>query len=158
MTALQFNADEIFTMAEKIEINGAKFYRNAAKKYFQQRELLEKLAAMEDNHFKRFSLLHKSISEREKESLSSDPDGQGAAMAQVWANGHVFDFSKDPSETVKKISAFSDVVKFAIKIEKESIVFYLGMKEMVPNAAGREQLDAIISEEMGHIRILNELV
>ena len=158
MTALQFNADEIFTMAEKIEQNGARFYRTAGKKFAAHASIFERLAGMEDNHYKRFSQMHKDISEREKESLTADPDDQGAALAEAWANGHVFDFSKDPSASLKALSGFADVIKFAISIEKESIVFYLGMKEMVPNFAGADQLDAIIKEEMSHIRILNDLL
>jgi rubrerythrin len=50
------------------------------------------------------------------------------------------------------------VLKAAILAEKDSIVFYLGMKEMVPEKFGKDKLDKIIKEEMGHIKILaNEL-
>jgi rubrerythrin len=158
MTALQFNADEIFTMAEKIEQNGARFYRNAGKKFVEYTDLFERLAGMEDAHFKRFSQMHKNISEREKEALVSDPDGQAASLAEAWADGHVFNFKKDPSDSLKGLSGFADVIKFAIGLEKDSIVFYLGMKEMVPRSAGKDQLDAIIKEEMSHIKILNDLL
>ncbi|MDD5676036.1 MAG: ferritin family protein [Chitinivibrionales bacterium] len=158
MPALQFNADEIFTMAEKIEKNGARFYRQAVALFPAHAELLEMLARMEDNHFVRFSEMHKAISEREKEALTSDPDDEVVALAQAWAGTHVFDFRKDPVAFLKGVTSFPDVVNFAIGIEKESIVFYLGMKEMVPAVSGKDQLDAIIKEEMSHIRILNDLL
>jgi rubrerythrin len=35
-------------------------------------------------------------------------------------------------------------------------VFYLGMKEAVPEQLGRKRLDEIIKEEMGHIRLLSK--
>ena len=40
--------------------------------------------------------------------------------------------------------------------ENDSIVFYLGMKDLVPEKAGKAKLDAIIREEMGHIRLLSK--
>jgi len=41
-------------------------------------------------------------------------------------------------------------------LEKDSIVFYQSMKAVVPQAAGRDKLDAIIREEIGHILDLTE--
>ena len=49
-----------------------------------------------------------------------------------------------------------DILKAAIEAEKDSIVFYLGMKESIPEAFGRQKMDAIIKEEMEHIRILSK--
>jgi len=40
--------------------------------------------------------------------------------------------------------------------EKDSIVFYLGIKEMVPEKYGKDKLDKIIKEEMGHIKLLSK--
>ena len=52
-----------------------------------------------------------------------------------------------------------EVLKFAIGAEKESIVFYLGMKDAVPSNLGKNRLDDIVREEMSHIRLLsNKLV
>lgn len=39
---------------------------------------------------------------------------------------------------------------------KDSIVFYLGMKEMVPENFGKAKIDAIIKEEMTHIKLLSK--
>ena len=36
---MPFNADEVFEMAEQIEKNGAKFYRNAAGKFPELKQL-----------------------------------------------------------------------------------------------------------------------
>jgi rubrerythrin len=47
------------------------------------------------------------------------------------------------------------VLEAAVNKEKDSIVFYLGMKEAIPS--GADQVDKIISEEMRHIRILSRL-
>ncbi len=52
-----FNANDILEMAERIEKNGAKFYRDAAGNVSDSslKELLLDLASMEDNHEKMFA-------------------------------------------------------------------------------------------------------
>ena len=49
-----------------------------------------------------------------------------------------------------------EILKTAITAEKDSIVFYLGMKDVVPTHLGKEKLDDIIKEEMGHISLLSK--
>ena len=47
------------------------------------------------------------------------------------------------------------VLHTAIGLERDSIVFYLGMKELVPENFGKDKIDGIIKEEMGHIKLLS---
>ncbi len=65
-----FNADEIFEMAEQIEKNGASFYRKSAEAIADTgaKKLLLDLAAMEDEHEKTFADLRKGLSGKEKVS------------------------------------------------------------------------------------------
>ena len=44
-----------------------------------------------------------------------------------------------------------EVLETAIGLEKESVVFYTGMKELVPERLGKDKIDPIIKEEIGHI-------
>lgn len=53
-------------------------------------------------------------------------------------------------------SSIETILKDAITAEKDSIVFYLGMREAVPEKMGRSRLDDIIKEEMDHIRMLSK--
>jgi rubrerythrin len=48
------------------------------------------------------------------------------------------------------------IFKSALAAEKDSIAFYVGMKDLVPAGSGRAKIDDIIKEEMGHIRLLGE--
>ena len=68
---ITFNADEIFTMAEEIERNGAKFYRKAAKGNAEGKDMLEQLAKMEDQHLATFSSMHKEIGGRAAEATAA---------------------------------------------------------------------------------------
>lgn len=147
---ITFNADETFEMAEQMERNGAKFYRKAAEPAAgENRDLLLRLAAMEDDHEKTFAAMRAELSTAEKRPVTADPDNVAALYLRAMADGKVFD--SDPSEALSGAEPMEEVLKTAIGLEKDSVVFYQSMKEMVPGAAGKERIDAIIKEEIGHI-------
>lgn len=150
-----FSADNIFEMAEQMERNGAKFYRNSAENAADPsvKKLLLQIAAMEDAHEKTFTALRAGLIGEEKKTTVFDPEGESVLYLRAMADTKVF-FEKEIDA-----SSIQEVFKAAILAEKESIVFYLGMKDLVPDKLGRNKLDIIIKEEMGHIRILsNELI
>ena len=147
---ITFNADEIYEMAEQIERNGAKFYRKAAEPAAgDARELLGRLAAMEDDHEKTFAAMRADLAGAQKQSLTADPDDEGALYLQALVDGKVF--GSDPSEALTGEESMEDILRTAIGLEESSIVFYQVMKQIVPPAAGRDRLDAIIKQEIGHI-------
>ncbi|MDX9788216.1 MAG: ferritin family protein [Desulfobacterales bacterium] len=147
-----FNADEIFEIAGQMERNGSKFYRMAASAITDEtaRSLLEKLADMEDNHEKVFSQMRAQLTAKEKETTVFDPQNEAVAYLRALADMRVF-FDK-----TLDTSSMETILKDAITAEKDSIVFYLGMREAVPREMGAERLDEIIKEEMGHIRLLSQ--
>jgi rubrerythrin len=94
-----FNADEIFEMAEQIEINGAKFYRKMADNISDVpiRQLFLDFAAMEDDHKKVFADLRATLSDQERESGVFDPEGESAQYLQALADIRVFDKKAEDS-------------------------------------------------------------
>lgn len=147
-----FNADDIFELAIQLESNGAKFYRTAANAVTDDnaRGLLLRLAAMEDNHQNIFSQMRSQLSESEKAATVFDPQGEGVGYLKALADTRVF-FEKKID-----ISSLEAILKDAITAEKDSIVFYLGMREAVPERQGLRRLDEVIKEEMGHIQLLSK--
>jgi rubrerythrin len=146
-----FNADEIFEMAEEMERNGIKFYTTAAESIADHdaKNLLLEFAGMEKEHEKIFSEMRKALSSDEKQSTVFDPEGDAAHYLKALVDTRVF-FDKKID-----VSSLENILKDAIQAEKDSIVFYLGMKEAVPEGLGKSRLDHIIKEEMGHIRMLS---
>jgi len=155
---IQFNADEVFEMAEQIERNGAKYYRKAAEAITEpaMHQCLLDLAAMEDGHEKTFAAMRTELSGREKGGTVADPDGQAVLYLQAMADGRVFDVKADPSEELTGGESAADVLRKAIGLEKDSVVFYLGIKEMVSESLGRDKIEGIIKEEMKHIVMLSD--
>jgi len=154
--SMPFNADEVFEMAEQIERNGGKFYRAAAEKFPAVSEVLLGLAAMEDEHLKTFTDMRAELSGTEVEEPVFDPDGQAQMYLRVMADGNVFDVKADPVEQLAEKDTPEDVLKMAIGVERDSIAFYVGLKEAVSRRAGKDKVEDIIKEEMGHIVTLNE--
>jgi len=153
---MPFNADEVFEMAEQIERNGAKFYRAAAKKFPQVGQVFSNLAAMEDEHEKTFAAMRAELSGTEVVPPVFDPDGQAQMYLRVMADEHVFNVKADPVEQLAGKETPEDVLKMAIGLEKDSIAFYVGLKESVSHKAGKDKVEAIIKEEMGHIVTLSQ--
>jgi rubrerythrin len=147
-----FTANDVFEMAEQLERNGAKFYRTAAENVSDPRskKLLIELAAMEDEHEKTFASLRADLTEAEKTTTVFDPEDESVLYLRALADTRVF-FKKKID-----ISSMKEILKAAIVAEKDSIVFYLGLKDFVPDQLGKNRLDKIIKEEMGHIRILSK--
>lgn len=148
-----FNADDVFEMAEQMERNGGNFYRAAAEKAFlseAEKQMLLELAAMEDQHEKMFKSMRAELTGDEKAATVFDPTGEGVLYLRALADTRVF-FEKEIDTT-----SMEEILKAAIGAEKDSIVFYLGMKESVPASMGKDRLDEIIKEEMGHVRLLSQ--
>jgi rubrerythrin len=146
-----FNADDVLEIAEQLERNGGKFYRAAAGSTTDpanKRFLLE-LAAMEDQHEETFKAMRAELSAQEKASTVFDPNGEAALYLRALADTRVF-YEKEID-----VSSMKAILKSAITAEKDSIVFYLGMKEAVAESLGKGRLDHIIKEEMGHIKLLS---
>jgi rubrerythrin len=154
---IDFNADEIFEMAEQIERNGARFYRRAAEGESEpgDRAMLLELAAMEDAHEKTFASMREDLSALEDLAKTYDPHGEAVSYLRAMADGHVFDVKADPTEFLNNQRSTVDILQKAIGFEKNSIVFYLGMREMVPKRLGKDNIDRIIREEMRHIVLLS---
>jgi rubrerythrin len=150
-----FNANEVFEMAKQIEINGAAFYRKAAENNDQGRNMLLDLAAQEDEHLATFKALQDELSPREAESAAFDPDNEGLLYLKAMADAKVFDVRKSPASILRGNESLDQIIKIAIGLEKDSIVFYLGIKEMVPRKLGEDRIMDIVKEEMKHIRRLS---
>ncbi|MCG6917880.1 MAG: ferritin family protein [Deltaproteobacteria bacterium] len=156
--SFEFNADEILAMAEQIERNGARFYRRAAGlvKDPAVSRLLEELAVWEDGHQKAFASMRHILKERESQPTTFDPEDETLLYLRAMADGHVFDVRIDPTDKLTGNESARDILQMAIGQEKDSIVFYLGIRDMVSEVMGKEKIDEIIREEMHHIGFLNK--
>jgi len=150
--AFDFNARDIFEMAKEIERNGAEFYSSAAEKVDRddQRELLLSLAKMEEEHEETFKNMEAELTAKEQTETVFDPENEAFLYLKALADTRIF------YEKELDMSSMKAILKTALSAEKDSIVFYLGMKELVPEKYGKNRLEGIIKEEMSHVRLISK--
>ncbi len=145
------NGEEVLEMACQIERDGRAFYERAAS--FQPegpaRSLLEDLAAMEKDHERFFE----SLKSRQRDfgnALTGHEDIDRYLDAAV--AGSIF--PPNPVANLSKATTMRTILETALQREKDTVVFYTAMREAVPHDLGRETLERIIREEVGHVAML----
>jgi rubrerythrin len=172
---IRFSADEVLSIAERIELNGVHFYETAASKLASTaatpstsaggpelanaQKLLLELAKWEMTHQQTFAAMRQNLPASQKDTEVFDPDNEIALYLQSFADTHVFNPREDPVGRLGEHPSYRDILLTAIGLEKDSIVFYLMMKAFVPENLGQSKVEAILKEETTHVVILNrELV
>ena len=51
-----------------------------------------------------------------------------------------------------------EILRIAVGLEKDSILFYLGLKDMITQQSGKDRIGEIIKEERRHVFQLSNLV
>jgi rubrerythrin len=151
---LYFNADEVFEMAEDIERQGASFYTKAAGLFSDAdiKNLLEGLSKMEISHEKAFKKMRSDILNDAFKGY--DPDEMAIAYIHAFTEGKVFAKGADMCDALNAKSTLSEILKMAIEAEKNSILFYTGIKKALPETMAKDAIEDIIAEEMKHIVML----
>jgi rubrerythrin len=155
----EFNADEIFEIAEQIERNGEEFYRRSADitEESSARELLLSLAAWENQHEKLFIRMRAGLAQEDRERPLADLDEQASMYLRAAADTHVFNLN-EMAAIIKGDETPEQLLRIALAFEKDSIVFFLAMREIVPEDLGKDKVNGIIDEEMSHVTMLDERI
>jgi rubrerythrin len=156
--SIAFNADEIFEIAEQIERNGSLFYQKAARytQDNQAKKIFNELAAMEDKHVQQFQTIREHLKTQPAENKYYDPFNESVLYLRAFAEGKIFSLKTNIELEIQEKKSLQAIIKYAIEREKDSIVFYLGMMEIIPAHFGKDKVENIIKEEMKHIRMLTE--
>ncbi|MDJ0765175.1 MAG: ferritin family protein [Myxococcota bacterium] len=151
-----FSADDVFEIAQTIEVNGGIFYRKAAELIDEEtpKAIMLKLAAMEDEHERFFAGLREQLKRSDGEPWAVDPDGEASRYLQAFTDGNVFDTKRELPANITGTASVEDILRTAIGFEKDAIVFFLGIRNYVPESLGKKEVDKIIEEEQRHIVIL----
>jgi hypothetical protein len=112
------------------------------------------MAAMEDGHLKIYQEIRKGLNAWEKEEIVFDPDNQSVKYLQAMAEARGYEGKITPSKELTGGETIKEILEIALNSEKESALFYLGLKDLVPERAGRDKIEAIILEELSHITTL----
>jgi rubrerythrin len=152
-----YTAEEVFEMAIQIEENGAAFYRRAAelRENASDKQFLENLAAMEDRHKATFEGMKQQLSDLEKTQVVFDPNEELLLYLKAMADSHGGEGNPDILDLFNGQETMEEIIATAVDLEKESILFYLGLEDLVPVKYGRDKISGIIEEEKNHVAQLN---
>ena len=156
----QFNAEEVLTMAVRIEQNGQAFYCSAADaaKGEKATRLLKDLSQWEKGHENTFKAMKSNLTEEEKGKTAIDPYGEEAMYLKTMADQHVFRNNDEESfESMLKDMETGDIIDLALDFEKDSLLFFLGLARLVSKRLGKEEVYGVIDEEISHISYLENL-
>ena len=150
-----FGANKIFEIAKNIELDSAQFYRQVAEKTSNDdvKQVLLDLAAMEDGHLKIFEQMRKELGKQNKNLFA--PENQVALYLKNMTDNQEGEHFKSPLDRLSGNETIKEILEIAIDGEKASMLFYTGLKELVPNRANKDLIETIIKEEFGHLVALN---
>jgi rubrerythrin len=147
----QLNADEVFEMAEVIEKRGLAFYQEAARVSddAESRDLFGTLASMEGEHEQVFSAIRDHVAGRVGGA------GKDALYWNSVAAAMMRDIELQLAERFVGRKSRQEILEAALGFEKDTVLFFLSVRNMVSGSADKRKIDAIIKEEIGHVLLLN---
>jgi len=149
---VSFTAFEIFEIAEQIEKNGVKFYTKASELCKDQatKDFFLELAEMEKSHIGIFEEMRKEPDTKSRDTVVFDPDNEIGYYLKAMASNAGWEGQADPGVEFRGNETPEEIIKSALKAEKASINYYLGLKDFVVSEPGKKKIEEIIKEEMSH--------
>lgn len=158
--SMELSASEVLSIAERIERNGAKFYRRAAGRVDDAdlSTLLVNLAQWESRHLEAFGRIRERLSDEGSQAGAVAPEQVDPRSSAVMAGLAVFGLKSDSTEELPSRPTKADVLRLAIGKERDSIVYYLGLRDFMTVADDKKVIEEIIDEEKKHVRILMQML
>ncbi len=150
-----FAGSEIVELGVQIEKNGRDFYSELAAKAKNKKakDVFKYLKGEEEKHIIVFKKILESVHKYEPQEAYP---GEYFAYMNALAGEYVFTRKDKGKEIAKHIKSDAEAVKMGIGFEKDSIIFYEGMKRAVPEDEN-EVVDELIRQEQSHLRQLVDL-
>ncbi|MBA7505298.1 hypothetical protein ES706_03964 [subsurface metagenome] len=153
--SISFSGSELINIAIGIEGRGIAFYdiMTRSTQNAVARDVFQYLADMEREHIRTFQSM---LAEADKYQFPETYAGEYTAYLQALVDSAVFTDDFVTSEMATKASSDIEAMELAIGAEKDSILFYYEMKDIMPQRA-QPTVNKIIAEEKSHLRQLSEL-
>ena len=150
-----FSGNELLNIAISIERRGMTFYDIMAKSTDNEvaRAVFEALVDMEREHIRIFEDMMDEI-DSSHTSESQSPELSGYVQALI--DDAVFTDDMITSEMATQADSDIKALELAISAEKDSILFYYEMKDLMPKQT-QTAIQRIILEEKSHLQQLTEV-
>lgn len=151
-----FSGHEILEIAVNIEVEGEKFYRTISKdmKDSAAQNTFDYLANQEQKHIETFKSLLNRFDRESKELVNWD---EATEYLKALSSHKVFPAANALLEKFRG-STSEEIIEYALDREKDSIIFYYEIIEMIDDKDIKEAVRKIISEEKSHVATLKEFI
>jgi rubrerythrin len=153
--SIPFSGSKLINIAIGIERNGSAFYDIMARSVenTMTRDVFLFLADMEREHIQVFQDM---LSEVDRYQISETRTEKRADYLQALVDNAVFSDDMITSEMTTQTDTDIKALELSIGAEKDSILFYYEVKDLLPKQ-GQSLIDKIITEEKSHLRQLSEI-
>ena len=155
---IKFNADEVFRMGMDVEKNGEAYYRAAAGRAADPEVagVLRHLMEEERKHYDIFRALREGLSGGEERPTVADPEDQEHLYLDALVKSRLFSNPEEAEQVAASAADGIEALQNALVFEKDTILFFLGMKDLTPVELGRDKIDLLIAEERKHVVTISE--
>jgi rubrerythrin len=151
----KFSVHEVIELAIQTERVGYQFYTEMAEKFVDNKDLVplfKTLAAKELLHEKAYTDLKNMIGETDAEIEGYEELSQ---YMRAIVESEFFLGQNKSLPSLNSIQSEKDAVACALGFEKETLLFFVGLRDVVKE---KEIVDEIIAEEKRHIVWLDALI
>ncbi len=147
-----FQAAEVLDMAIEIERMGLAFYRGctAARASEQAAEVFEFAAEQEQQHIELFARMKRDL---DQYTVPESYPGETLAYVRGLIGDTIFATVDEAACSAEEMPDVDSAIDKAVRLERQSIAFYSGLREVV-RPSEHDAIDEVIAEEHRHIRRL----
>ena len=153
-------AAEAVRWAMEIEKNGESFYNEVAAKSADPkvRALFEDLAAQERGHYRAFQQMLERVKPDPDLSSVGPEYEEYQTYLQIALDNALFAGPDKGLTLAKQAQDRETALRAAMGFEKDTLLFFYDLREMVSGAAERGAISGIILEEKTHLRRLAKML
>ena len=150
-----FSGSELVDVALGIERNGVAYYSSLAELTMDAllKDIYNYLANMERTHLEIFQNMLDSIGKYQP-TYAGESEEEYELYLKALIDSVVFTNDEVARQMARNASSPAEAVQIALGAEKDSIIFYSEMRDLLPER-DRPVADKVINEEKSHVRLLS---
>ncbi|MBN1523052.1 MAG: ferritin family protein [Spirochaetales bacterium] len=147
------SAREVLAIAQSIEENGAEFYRHAVTLHPIKSEsaFLLRLAGMEEEHRQTFAMMQAEMYEERMEQGDENFINNMDLYLKAVTDSQNLEGSMFAKYLFSGEETMQEIVSVGMDLEKETILYYVGLLDLMKTEHEKKTIERIISEEKSHI-------
>ncbi|MCB5231069.1 MAG: ferritin family protein [Candidatus Cloacimonas sp.] len=147
-----FSINEIIEMAAQIEKCGYAYYDNALKQSFLSKEAKELLTMLRDQELKHEKYFNSLRDEEEYQVMLADSDWETvSSYLKAIIRQRIFSTEDAAINLATNAKTEKEILENAINFEKDTILYFMSIKDSITDSRAKEVLDIIIKEEVDHV-------